>query len=124
MDPYSYITNAHGSYIEELYRSYQNDPHSVEPSWRLFFEGYDFSKTDGVSGETQTSYKEVQVRYLIHAYRSRGHLKSDTNPVRPRKDRKARLDLNDFGLEEADLETEFDAGKNHRHWQSQTQRHR
>ncbi len=112
MDPYSYISNAHGSYIDELYAAYQSDPQSVDASWRLFFEGYQFAQSQGdaptVAGG---SYKEVQARYLIHAYRSRGHLKSDTNPVRPRKDRKARLDLEHFGLSEDDLELEFDAGK-------------
>ncbi|MDH3711164.1 MAG: 2-oxoglutarate dehydrogenase E1 component [Cyclobacteriaceae bacterium] len=112
MDPYSYISNAHSSYIDELYRSYQQDPHSVDPSWRLFFEGFEFSqaKVPTPVGD-ESSYKEVQVRYLIHAYRSRGHLKSDTNPVRQRKDRKALLHLEHFGLSKDDLETEFEGGK-------------
>ena len=29
MDNYSYIANAHGSYIDELYKSYKKDPNSV-----------------------------------------------------------------------------------------------
>ncbi len=114
MDPYSYISNAHGSYIDELYRSYQQDPNSVDASWRLFFEGFDYSGSNdrpSVAVETEDIYKEVQVRYLIHAYRSRGHLRADTNPVRARKDRKARLDLEHFGLSEDDLDLEFEGGK-------------
>ena len=56
------------------------------------------------------SDKEVQVRNLIHAYRTRAHLRSKTNPVRERKDRKPILDLEDFGLSESDLNTEFNCG--------------
>ncbi|GAB3582232.1 2-oxoglutarate dehydrogenase family protein [Hymenobacter daeguensis] len=57
------------------------------------------------------SDKETAVRNLIHAYRSRGHLRAKTNPVRERKDRKPRLDLADFGLSEADLDTSFRNGE-------------
>ncbi|MGV3503348.1 MAG: 2-oxoglutarate dehydrogenase E1 component [Adhaeribacter sp.] len=126
MDNYSYIANAHAAYIDELYKSYQQDPESVDFGWRKFFEGYDFSikyaAEHGGNGQTAAPKaapagpvaeqdKEVQVRNLIYAYRSRGHLKSKTNPVRPRKDRKARLELSDFNLTEADLDTVFKVGE-------------
>ncbi|MBB6611530.1 2-oxoglutarate dehydrogenase E1 component [Pontibacter sp. Tf4] len=127
MDKYTYIANAHGDYIDELYKAYQQDPESVDFGWRKFFEGFEFSTTYGenghkvVEGATAAptkgavvageSEKEVAVRNLIHAYRTRGHLRSNTNPVRPRKDRKARLDLADFGLTEADLNTVFKVGE-------------
>jgi len=68
MNQYSYISNAHGSYIEELYQSYQKDPQSVDSSWRQFFEGYEFSEGQVLpSTADANAYKEVQVRYLIHA---------------------------------------------------------
>ena len=63
------------------------------------------------SGETVASDKETAVCNLIHAYRSRGHLRATTNPVRERKDRKPRLDLLDVGLSEADLDTAFKSGE-------------
>ncbi|MFL5729900.1 MAG: 2-oxoglutarate dehydrogenase E1 component [Cytophagaceae bacterium] len=123
MDKYSYVANAHVSYIDELYESFKKDPQSVDSSWQQFFQGFEFSlqkygetngKSNGASSSTPSagtlSEKEVQVRYLIHAYRSRAHLKSKTNPVRERKDRKAILDLKDFGLSESDLDTVFQAG--------------
>ena len=62
------------------------------------------------SGEV-ASDKETAVRNLIHAFRSRGHLRARTNPVRERKDRKPRLDLPDFGLNEADLDSVFRNGE-------------
>lgn len=121
MDKFSYISNAHGNYIDELYNSYKQNPESVDSSWQKFFEGFEFSqqhfKSNGSAAtvvdaiDTEASEKEIQVRNLIHAYRSRGHLRSNTNPVRKRKDRKALLDLSDFGLSDADLDTEFDVGK-------------
>ncbi|RZK15449.1 MAG: 2-oxoglutarate dehydrogenase E1 component, partial [Hymenobacter sp.] len=57
------------------------------------------------------SDKETAVRNLIHAYRSRGHLRAKTNPVRERKDRKERLNLADFGLSDGDLDTKFRQGE-------------
>ena len=66
--------------------------------------------TSLANGET-ASDKETAVRNLIQAYRSRGHLRAKTNPVRERKDRKPRLDLPDFGLSDADLDTVFKNGE-------------
>ncbi|MER2999382.1 2-oxoglutarate dehydrogenase E1 component [Pontibacter populi] len=127
MDKYTYIANAHGDYIDQLYKAYQQDPESVDAGWRKFFEGFEFAATYGENGHEVTeglvaapakgtaatidSDKEVAVRNLIHAYRTRGHLRSNTNPVRARIDRKARLDLADFGLSEADLDTVFQVGE-------------
>jgi len=62
-------------------------------------------------GEAVAGDKETAVRNLIHAFRSRGHLRARTNPVRERKDRQARLDLADFGLGEADLDAVFRNGE-------------
>lgn len=54
--------------------------------------------------------QEISVKKLIDGYRLRGHLQAKTNPIRPRRDRKARLKLEDFGFTEADLNTKFRAG--------------
>ncbi len=118
MDQYSYISNADVSYIDELYKKFQQDPESVDISWRRFFEGFEFSglefKHNGKNGHATEvvgdfiSLKELGVRNLIHAYRTRGHLKSDTNPVRPRRKHKVRLELTDFGLTEEDLDKEYE----------------
>lgn len=118
MDKFSYISNAHGNYLDELYKAYKENPETIDDSWQKFFEGYEFSKEGGngtsASNEGTVSIqhfdKEIMVRHLIHAYRTRGHLRSNTNPVRKRKDRKALLDLEDFGLSEADLDEEFEVG--------------
>ena len=114
MDKYSYIANAHASAIDDMYEAYKKDPSSIDESWCQFFEGFEFSlQKYGGEGtvSAQEDLGEVKVRNLIHAYRSRGHLESKTNPVRPRKDRRALLKLEDHGLSEADLDNEYAAGK-------------
>ncbi|MFN0048814.1 MAG: 2-oxoglutarate dehydrogenase E1 component, partial [Cytophagales bacterium] len=45
------------------------------------------------------------------SYRRWGHLKANTNPIRERRDHDAGLNLSDFGLSDADLNTKFKAGK-------------
>ncbi|SFU04531.1 2-oxoglutarate dehydrogenase E1 component [Algoriphagus locisalis] len=136
MDKFSYIANAHVSYIDELYSSYKSDPESIDPSWKEFFDGFDFALTNygeednaaasngkaaapakngalatpGTIMDMEQLPKEIKVRALIHAYRSRAHLRSKTNPVRERRDRKALIDPQDFGLGQEDMNTEFQAG--------------
>ncbi|MEM9671941.1 MAG: 2-oxoglutarate dehydrogenase E1 component [Cyclobacteriaceae bacterium] len=119
MDKYSYISNAHASYIDELYQSYQKDPESIDESWQKFFEGFNFSlerfgengsKSNGSAVADAVTPKEISVRKLIRNYRRRGHLESKTNPVRERRDRKAQLGKEFYGLTEEDLSNIFEAG--------------
>lgn len=117
MDRYSYISNADVGYVDQLYQNYKKDPASVDVTWQKFFEGYEFStQRFGENGHSTAvpadavTIKETQIRTLIHAYRSRAHLRANTNPVRKRRDHKVALDLAYYGLSEADLNTEFDVG--------------
>ena len=48
---------------------------------------------------------------LIHAYRMRGHLIADTNPIRQRRKHKSDLELSYFSLDETDFDTEFECAK-------------
>lgn len=118
MKDYSFITASHPAYIENLYFDYKKDPDSIDEELRKFFEGYDFAVSSDGNGKavdgvvsTENIQKEFGVYSLIRAYRKKGHLIADTNPIRPRKDRKANLDLDYFGLSEADLDKDFQAGK-------------
>ena len=109
MDQFSYISNADVGYLDQLYKNYKKDPASVDLSWQKFFEGYEFSQQRFGDNAQQgagdgVSIKEPQVRTLIHAYRSRGHLKSHTNPVRPRRNHQVPLEHTFYGLTDADLD--------------------
>jgi len=125
MKDFSYITSSHPSFVENLYREYISNPQSVDPDLKKFFEGFDFafSSFNGsisaapkaadakmVAGDVDLG-KEFSVYQLIQAYRKKAHLIAKTNPIRPRKDRKANLDLHFFGLSDGDLNTKFHAGK-------------
>jgi len=118
MTDHTPVFNAHPQYIETMYRSWQADPSSVEPDWQAFFRGFDFALSASNGSETAAGApvsadnirKEFSVVNLIYGYRDRGHTLSTTNPIKPRKNRHPRLDLSDYGLSEADLETRFAAG--------------
>lgn len=130
MDKYSFLNAAHTSFFAELYDKYLKSPDSLEPSWKAFFQGFDFgleSSLDELDLATengsftlangqeveipQSLQKEFQVIRLIDGYRSRGHLFTQTNPVRERRKYIPSLEISNFGLSQEDLETVFDAGK-------------
>lgn len=133
MKDFSYITNSSPAFIENLYRDFVNDPESVDPDLKKFFEGFDFAMSNvsiektkvgsSVSNiqevgstiieETKESNwtKEIGVYRMILGYRNKGHLIADTNPIRKRKDRGANLNIEFFGFTEADLDKDFEAGK-------------
>jgi 2-oxoglutarate dehydrogenase E1 component len=123
MKDFQYITSSHPAYIENLYNDFVQNPESVDVDMRRFFEGFDFAVTNnaaapivngknGAAVATTTNLdKEFGVYQLILAYRRKGHLIAKTNPIRERKDRQANLGLENFGFTDADLATEFEAGK-------------
>jgi len=112
MDKFSFVGNADVNAIDELYTRYQQDPESVDIGWHKFFEGFDFAKTDFEGGGVPENFqKEFKVINLINAYRSRGHLFTRTNPVRERRTYKPDLSIENFGLEQSDLSTVFQAGE-------------
>ena len=121
MDKYSFLNAAHTAYFADLYDQYLKNPDSVEPSWRAFFQGYDFgSESFGMEGEIvegvstqipEQLQKEFQVIKLIDGYRNRGHLFTKTNPVRARRKYAPTLEIENFGLTQKDLQTKFSAGE-------------
>ncbi len=134
MKDFSYITNSHPAFIENLYNDYVANPDSIEPEMKKFFEGFDFAVSAGTNGNgsvngngtvngngaavatktataTDNWRQEIKVYRLILGYRNKGHLLAKTNPIRERKDRGANLDLGFFGLSEEDLDKTFQSGE-------------
>ncbi|MFB0904108.1 MAG: 2-oxoglutarate dehydrogenase E1 component [Nonlabens sp.] len=122
MDKFSFLNAAHTAHFAQLYDEYLINPDQVEPSWRAFFQGFDFGMESAHEGDlvvehagapvvvSENLQKEFQVVKLIDAYRSRGHLFTKTNPVRERRNYEPKLDLVNFGLSDSDLDTSFDSG--------------
>ncbi len=108
----SFLQNADPSAIDHLYQQYQSDKDSVDFGWRKFFEGFDLGTQKYENGGivSEDAIKEIHVLNLINAYRQRGHLFSQTNPIRQRRTYTPTLDIENFGLENADLEKTFNAG--------------
>ncbi len=120
MDNFSFLNTAHATFFADLYDQYLQDPDSLEPSWKAFFQGYDFANSDflqkelveGVSPQVpEKVLKEFRVINLINGYRARGHLFTKTNPVRERRTYMPTLELENFDLSDSDLETVFNAGE-------------
>ncbi len=125
MDKFSFLNAAHTAYFADLYDQYLQNPDSVEPSWRAFFQGFDFGQNGSATSspsepttgaidcepQIQNLEKEFRVIKLIEGYRTRGHLFTQTNPVRDRRKYTPTLDIENFGLNENDLDTVFNAGE-------------
>lgn len=130
MDKFSFLNAVHAQFIDDLYEQYKKYPDALEPSWKAFFQGFDFALENYGEGEVLPSgtsssvvqqvatanqngeipahiKKEFQVIDLIQAYRQRGHLFTKTNPVRERRKYAPTLDIENFGLSTADLNTKF-----------------
>ncbi len=130
MDKFSFLNAAHSQLIEDLYQQYLKYPDSLEPSWKAFFQGFDFALENYGEGEeaavsaTPTQYaaaavsnntvsedimKEFKVLNLIEAYRHRGHLFTKTNPIRKRRHYEPTLAIENFGLSKEDLSKKFNS---------------
>src|SRR3954447_3729476 len=99
--------------IEENHQRWRNDPASVDETWRVFFEGYELGHSgDGVARadvDHDAARAQASVTRLVDAYREIGHYLADLDPLKlnPRRQSHELLDLEAFGLTEADLDREF-----------------
>ncbi|MDY3338007.1 2-oxoglutarate dehydrogenase E1 component [Riemerella anatipestifer] len=126
MDKFSFLNATHADFIDSMYQQYLKYPDSLEPSWKAFFQGFDFALENfgeddsftekvGVSSLSQQVgvpddiIKEFKVLNLIEAYRTRGHLFTRTNPVRERRTYLPDLSIENFGLSKSDLDTKFNS---------------
>ena len=134
----SYLFGANAPFIEELYDRYLENPDTVEPCWRSYFDELQqpddgardvahapiqahFAQlarhrktgtTPGVgAGQSRLSEKQYAVLQLIGAYRFLGSRHANVDPLtRQEKPNIAELDLSFYGLGDADMETVFGTG--------------
>jgi 2-oxoglutarate dehydrogenase E1 component len=133
------LSGGNAGFIEDLYEQFLKDPAGVDPTWAAYFKGLRGSTPGEVAhgpirerllarlqappalagaGSAESggaSAKQGAVSRLIQIYANRGHLAANLDPLglqeRPRP---YVLDLEYFGLSDADLETEFFTGsRNH-----------
>ncbi len=107
--------------LDENYEKWRKDPASVSADWVSFFEGFElgyqrFQKpkpgangvASGASSETAPAGEssiQSRVEALIYTYRTLGHTVSKLNPLSEEKPFQPLLELKEFGLSDADLDT-------------------
>jgi 2-oxoglutarate dehydrogenase E1 component len=125
------LSGANATYVETLYEQYLQNPDSVDPAWRGYFDAMGAAAAPerahsaviaGVAARTQASArasplapsdavaseKQAAVSRLMQIYGNRGHLIAHIDPLNLlQRPRPRVLDLDYAGLSEADLDTEF-----------------
>lgn len=96
------------SIIESLYRQYEQDPNSVDPSWRHFFEGIDFASFLAKPlPQQKEEASPLRILLLIQSYRRHGHLLAKTNPLEDPPSSVPQLSLGSLGFAEEERTQEF-----------------
>ncbi|MGC6491803.1 MAG: 2-oxoglutarate dehydrogenase E1 component [Myxococcota bacterium] len=124
----SLFIGENATYLDDRYRAWLADPSSVDQDLRAMFEQLDDSDggsnsqpppgpdmrsnfRGGGSSTTVDPDKQAGVAALINAYRVRGHIEADIDPLGRREHvPHPELSLQFFGLSDADLETTFSTG--------------
>src|SRR6202049_3802564 len=132
------LSGGNAAFIEDLYEQFLRDPNGVDPAWAAYFTrlkgeaagevahtpirerlsarinaprdsgGPGGGRSDEPGG---ASAKQAAVSRLIQVYANRGHLIANLDPLGLQERATPYvLDLEYFGLSEADLDTEFFTG--------------
>ena len=131
------LSGGNADFIEDLYEQFLKDPNAVDPTWAAYFSRLKGGSAreiahspirarlaarqrlpaqGGPSSESGgASAKQGAVSRLIQIYANRGHLAANLDPLGLQQRAKPYvLDLEYFGLSDADLNTEFFTGsRNH-----------
>ena len=130
----SQLAGGNADYVESLYDAWLANPSSVSTDWSRYFESFKGREAGDVSPRAaiarieaaqkqrragvaatpmsdEHARKQAGVLRLLTAYRSRGHLAADLDPLGLTEKMAAPdLGLAFHGLNDADLDTEFDTG--------------
>jgi len=132
----AFLYGGNGAFIEDLYARYLSDPSTIDPSWRGYFDELgpesrglfeqaraalqrknDQPLPQEFTGEVvdlgsersrRLIVEHLRVVMLIRAFRVRGHLLADLDPLGLAGDKHhPELDPTAYGFTEADLDREF-----------------
>ena len=117
--------------LDAQYEQWSQDPDSVDEIWQAYFDGFELGSTqlkprNGVeqkaasngkaapvkapltpsSGEGEGGPTRGKIVSLVYNYRVLGHTQAHINPLAESAERNPRLELEEFGLSEADLDQE------------------
>jgi 2-oxoglutarate dehydrogenase E1 component len=96
--------------IDAAYQRWRQDPESVDPSWRYFFEGFELGAARPAAAPAPSAEAPAQggVVRLIYAYRELGHFIAHLDPLSDVRTSHPQLELAEFGLSDADLDRPID----------------
>lgn len=136
----SHLAGTNSAYIESIYENYLSDPNSVSPEWRAYFNQLPHvsgavhgetphraviahfervgrnrlkARPEKVSADIQSAHeiKQMYLADLITAYRRRGHMKANLDPLGlMSRHLMPILDIGYHGLSPADFDEVFDTG--------------
>src|SRR5260370_2296994 len=136
IDHTTFLTGANAGFIAELYSRFLEDPRSVDESWRRFFSemsddvsavltevrGPSWGKREpsivgnGTAGAREAdeaalrraTSASIRALQLIRAYRVRGHLEADLDPLGlEKRGPYPELDFRSYGFGDSDLDREI-----------------
>lgn len=123
------------TYVEQLYEDYLQSPQNIDPSWRKIFDSWPkpefeeqahspiqryFKKLakENTSQSTTTvidpsvSQRLVRALQWINAFRYRGHLRADLDPLKMwQRQSSPNLDYQYYGLSDDEIDEKFNIGK-------------
>jgi len=123
MLPESLLAGDNAAFLDQQYQAWLADPSAVDADWRELFEGLDAPRNGGQIGPSfqartifnpaggsagpvdhEAAERQVKVVQLINAYRVRGHMEAEIDPLgRREKIVHPELTLDYYGLTESDL---------------------
>ncbi len=136
----SHLAGTNSAYIESIYENYLSDPNSVSSEWRAYFNQLPHvsgavhgetphraviahfervgrnrlkARPEKVSADIQSAHeiKQMYLADLIAAYRRRGHMKANLDPLGlMARHLMPILDIGYHGLNPADFDEVFDTG--------------
>lgn len=112
--------------LDDKYAQWCEDPHSVEPTWAAFFEGFELgaaqsrkkeesSSTAAAPAATPVSVSSTpdmdlafygRVVSLVYNFRTLGHTQAAINPLEDEPEWNPRLSLDQYGFTETDMDRE------------------
>jgi 2-oxoglutarate dehydrogenase E1 component len=99
------------AYIDDQYKQWKIDPHSLSREWRFFFEGFELAvsgvKPSEEAVDEDQSRRQARVQALIYRYRDLGHLMACLDPLAACPTDHPLLNLKAFNLTPEDLDRKF-----------------
>lgn len=89
-------------YLDDARERFMQDPESVSPEMRAFFQGFELANS-GVAGGGGGSRLQTGVDRLIEAYRSRGHVAAQLDPFGRERDNPDFLTPAYYGITDGDI---------------------